>query len=91
MFCSKCGFEVKDNTVVCTNCGCPISKNAHKATDIPNIGLNILGFFVPLAGLIMFCTMIGKTPKKAKQIGLFALIGFIINIILICVLSAYGY
>jgi len=87
MFCSKCGKEIMDEAVICPHCGCPVSgKSLYQSDsgeDIPNAGLNILGFLVPLAGLIMFCSMLGKTPIKAKQIGIFSLIGFVINFILV--------
>lgn len=85
MFCSKCGKEIMDEAVICPGCGCPVSGKELSPTasqeDAPNAGLNILGFLVPIAGLIMFCTMINKTPIKAKQIGIFSLIGFVINFI----------
>lgn len=86
MFCSKCGKEVNDDAVVCINCGCAV--NSGKTTqiaaqeDIPNGGLNILGFLIPVVGLIMFCVMHGQTPRKANQIGLFSLVGFILAFIL---------
>jgi len=87
MFCSKCGKEITDEAVICTGCGCPVAGKGlspmDSQEDTPNAGLNILGFLVPIAGLIMFCTMIGKTPIKAKQIGVFSIIGFVINFILI--------
>lgn len=92
MFCAKCGKEIKDEAVVCTNCGCAVNganniANVTVGEDTPNGLLNVLGFLVPLAGLIMFCVMQGKTPRKANQIGLFSLIGFIINFILIIAMS----
>ena len=87
MFCSKCGKEIMDEAVICPGCGCPVAGKTLQQVgyeeDIPNGGLNILGFFIPLAGLIMFCMMFGKTPIKAKQIGMFSLIGFIINLVLV--------
>ena len=86
-FCSHCGKELMDEAVVCTNCGCAVNganstANAVAGDDIPNSGLNLLSFFIPLVGLILYCTMQSKTPRKAKQIGVFALIGFIINLVL---------
>ena len=51
--------------------------------SIPNINKIGATIFIPLVGLILYCTMHGKTPRKANQIGIFALIGFIINLILI--------
>lgn len=92
MFCSKCGKEIMDEAVVCTNCGCAVngSKNMSTAAageDIPNVGLNILGFLIPLVGLVMYCVMHGNAPRKANQIGLFSLIGFCINLTLIFLMS----
>ena len=83
MFCSKCGHEISDEAVVCTNCGCAVNgaKNVAGAAggeDIPNGGLNVLGFLIPIVGLIMYCVMHSQTPRKANQIGLFSLVGFII-------------
>ena len=81
-----------DEAVVCTNCGCAVNgannlTNATAGEDIPNGGLNLLSFFIPIVGLILYCTMYSKTPRKAKQIGIFALIGFIINLVLTIALS----
>ncbi len=81
-----------DEAVVCTGCGCAVNgansmKNAVAGDDIPNPGLNILSFLIPLVGLILYCVMLGKTPRKANQIGLFALIGFVINLVLLIVLT----
>ena len=91
MFCSKCGKEIMDEAVICPGCGCPVAGKAVAQTnsseeDVPNGGLNVLGFLVPIAGLIMYCTMVGKTPKKANQIGLCSLIGFVINFVLFLLL-----
>ena len=91
-FCSHCGKEIMDEAVVCTNCGCAVNgansiNTAALGEDIPNGGLNILSFFIPLVGLILFCTMCSRTPRKAKQIGLFALVGFIINCIILIAMS----
>ena len=87
MFCSKCGKEVLDEAVVCTNCGCAINgssfcKNNDAEEDVPNGGLNLLGFLIPIAGLILYCVNVTKTPKKANQIGAFSLAGFLIGLII---------
>lgn len=92
MFCTKCGKEIADEAVVCVNCGCAVNggKNistAAQGEDIPNIGLNVVGFLIPIAGLIMYCTMHSKTPNKANKIGLWSLIGFVINLVLLAVMS----
>lgn len=91
-FCTHCGKGLMDEAVVCTNCGCAVNgansmANAAAGQDIPNPGLNILSLFIPLVGLILYCCMYSKTPQKAKQIGLFALVGFFVNLILILSMS----
>lgn len=85
-YCTHCGNELMDEAVVCTQCGCPTATGAQKYTpanaDVVSPGLNILGFFIPIIGLIMFLVMFQKTPIKAKSIGLWTLAGWIIAIIL---------
>lgn len=49
--------------------------------DKNSIGFNILAFFIPIAGLILFLFMKKETPKKAKGIGISALVGYILSII----------
>ncbi len=89
-YCTHCGKELMDEAVVCTGCGCAVNgarqmNNAAAGADIPSPGLNILSFFIPIVGLILFCSMQDNAPRKAKQIGMFALIGFILNIILLVI------
>ena len=93
MYCSKCGQELVDEAVVCTKCGCAVNGGKHitqaaAGEDIPNGGLNVVAFLIPLAGLVMYCSMQGKTPRKANQIGIFALVGFLINLVLLIAISA---
>ena len=49
--------------------------------DQKSTGLNILSFFIPLVGLILYLTMKDQTPIKAKGCGKAALIGFILGIV----------
>lgn len=89
-YCSHCGKEVMDETVVCPNCGCAINNarsisTAAAGEDVPSGGLNVLAFLIPLAGLILYCTMASKTPRKAKQIGIFAIVGFVLGAIILAV------
>ena len=46
-------------------------------------GLRIICFFIPLLGLIVYAVNIVQSPKIAKECGLYALIGFIIGIVII--------
>ena len=83
MFCSKCGKEVNDEAVVCVNCGCAIEgKKASviNSEDAPNTGFAVLGFFIPLAGLILYLINKDTAPLKAKSAGKGALIGFCVSL-----------
>ena len=50
--------------------------------DVPSKGLNVLSFFLPMAGLILYLVWREKTPIRAKKIGKSALIGFIVDMVL---------
>jgi uncharacterized membrane protein YvbJ len=82
-FCSRCGKEIFEEAVICPHCGCAVSPNyVAREVDEPSIGYAILGFFIPLVGLILYLVFKEKTPMKAKSAGLGALVGFVIGIII---------
>ena len=59
--------------------------------DVPSTGFNVLSFFFPLIGLILYLVWNDKKPRRAKAAGKAALIGFITGIvfnIVVYVLSA---
>jgi hypothetical protein len=53
--------------------------------DKGSVGFGILGFFLPLVGLILFLVWRKETPRKAKSAGLGALIGVVLEIIIYAV------
>ena len=84
MFCSKCGKEVNDEAVVCVHCGCAIENkkpSPANSNDAPNTGFAILGFFIPLVGLILYLINKDTEPLKAKSAGKGALIGFCVSLV----------
>lgn len=50
--------------------------------DVPSAGFNVLSFFFPLIGLILYLVWNDKKPKRAKAVGKSAIIGFIVGIVL---------
>ena len=80
MYCSHCGKEVNDEAVVCIHCGCAIaqnkSRNLNQITDEPSTGFAVLGFFIPLVGLILYLVYKDTTPLRAKSAGKGAIWGF---------------
>ena len=80
-YCSYCGNELVDAAVVCPRCGraVPIPLDH---PDTPSVGLCILGFFIPLVGLILYLVFRENTPIRAGAIGKWALIGFCVNLVI---------
>lgn len=84
MYCKNCGRTVDDTSSYCNNCGARIDNkpNADVSEDNSNLGFAILGFFIPIVGLIICLIYEEKKPKRAKSAGKGALIGFITKIVL---------
>ena len=83
MFCTKCGQEILDEAVMCVHCGCPTSAMAktRQEDDSSSIGFGILGFFVPMVGLILYLIWQNEYPLRAKSAGKGALISTILTVV----------
>ncbi len=86
MYCRSCGKNIDDSATYCINCGTRFDNNINETDDRSNFGFAILGFFIPIVGLILFLIYEGKKPKRAKSAGKGALIGFITKIVLSVIL-----
>jgi uncharacterized membrane protein YvbJ len=83
-YCPHCGKEVNDEAVVCIHCGCSIKQDLNQAPavqDASSFGFGVLGFCIPIVGLILYLIWKDKTPLKAKSAGIGALVGFILGVI----------
>lgn len=79
-FCTKCGKELMDEAVICPNCGCSQEPAVEKPQDAKSFGWALLGFCVPLVGLILYLVWKDQTPLKAKSCGKGALISVIVSV-----------
>jgi len=88
MYCKNCGRPVDEGSLYCNNCGTRLdsTQNPNISEDKPSFGFAVLGFFIPLVGLILFLIYESQKPKRAKLAGKGALIGFITNIVLSIIL-----
>lgn len=79
-YCSHCGKELMDEAVICPYCGYGV-KGSSAVDDTPSTGLNIISFLFPLIGLILYIVYNEKAPEKAKEIGKWAIIGFVVGLV----------
>ncbi len=93
-YCKKCGAEISEGTLFCPRCGEPVNEQAPvqdfrtysapeqpAAPDSGSFGWGVLGFCIPLVGLILFLVWKDNKPKTAKMAGKGALISVIISVI----------
>lgn len=80
MFCTNCGSKLNEGADVCVNCGKYVNKKP-EVVDEGGFIWGLVGFCVPFVGLILFCTWKNSKPKSAKNAGIGALIGFVINLV----------
>ena len=88
MFCKNCGNVIDENSLYCNNCGTRLEtvQKQNFTEDDSSLGFAIIGFFIPLVGLILFLIYEGKKPKRAKSAGKGALTGFVTRIMLSIIL-----
>ena len=85
-YCPNCGKEVNEKAYVCLNCG--IKLKEENSDDSGSVGYAILGYFIPIAGLILYIALKDTKPKSAKMAGKGALISVIVGIVLSILLFA---
>ena len=54
-----------------------------------NFGWAVLGFFVPIVGLILYILWKDNRKNDAKNAGIGALVGFILSVVLVVLLPAF--
>ena len=88
-YCKNCGEQIDDMAVVCPKCG--VSQETKPAVeDKGGFGWGLLGFCLPLVGLILFLVWKDTKPRTSKAAGKGALICVIISVILYIVMLVIG-
>ena len=89
-FCKYCGAQIDDNAVVCTSCG--VAQNTAPAVvDKGGFGWGLLGWCVPIVGLILFLVWKDTKPKTAKAAGIGALVSVILGVVIYIATFALGF
>ena len=86
-FCRNCGAEIDDKAVICPKCGVA---QAPIANDTGSFGWCVLGFCIPLVGLILFLVWRDTKPLTSKAAGKGALISVIIGVVFYVLMMALG-
>lgn len=78
-YCSNCGSSVNENAVVCVSCGAAIANGGVASNnDTGGFGYSLLGFFIPVVGLVLYLIWKDTKPKSASAAGKGALTSVIV-------------
>ena len=88
MYCKNCGAQLNNQDKYCAQCGVtnqpqPMMQNQMTNTESGHWLWGLLGFFLPIAGLILFIIWKDSKPKAAKSAGIGALISVVLGVLLI--------
>ena len=87
-YCGNCGSPIDDSAQFCPKCGAKQGNAGYMSqpygqpytNDSGSFGWAILGFLIPLVGLILWLVWMHEKPKCAKMAGLGALVSVIAGI-----------
>ena len=79
-YCTRCGSPIDEEAIFCVHCGNSVA-TAPKKADSDSIGWGVLGFFFPLVGFILWLVWKDEQPKKAKNLGIGALVSVILGVV----------
>lgn len=91
-YCVYCGCQNRTNGAYCENCGHSMvyenTNNYQKPImeEKNTFWWGVLGFFIPVAGLIIFLIWLHERPKSAKSAGIGALIRTVLTIGMIIIM-----
>lgn len=90
-YCKNCGQSIDDKAVICPRCGVQ-QQTIVVSDDTGSFGWGLLGFCLPVAGLILYLVWKDTRPKNSKIAGkgaLFAVI-FVIALYVLMMLLGLG-
>lgn len=88
MYCRYCGKEIEGDASFCPYCGASQaprqegSAGGAQPVEESGVGWGILGFFVPLVGLILFLIWKDEHPARSKGAGIGALVSVCLGVVL---------
>ena len=68
MYCKNCGKQIDDKAVLCVHCGVMQKEINKKLDDNGGVEWSLIGFFIPIAGLILYLIWKEEKPNNAKAV-----------------------
>lgn len=91
-YCTNCGNKIDGNAYVCVHCGVKLQNEVvSQANDEGGFCWSILGFFIPIAGLVLYLVWKNEKPKTAKAAGKGALVYIIFYILFLIILFGFAF
>ena len=91
-YCKRCGSMIDERAVICPECGMAQERiRAASDDDTGCFGWGILGFCIPLVGLILYLVWKTDKPKTASMAGMGALISVILEVLIYVVAGILGF
>ena len=92
VYCRNCGAQIHETAVKCPKCGAeqqaalvyqatPVNQAVPVKKESGSFGWLVLGFLVPVMGLLLFLLWHDSEPKNARMAGLGALISTILSVV----------
>ena len=86
--CNMCGSQLPDSSNFCSDCGSSnliVEQYNSTIQKKGNFGWAVLGFFVPIAGLVLYLVWKNENPGDAKMAGMGALVSAILEAIFVII------
>ena len=83
-FCKNCGAQIDDQAIICPKCGVAQGNRTQSQNSDDKGGFlwSLLGFCIPLVGLILYLVWKESKPVTAKAAGKGALVSVIVIVVL---------
>lgn len=83
-FCRNCGSEMPDRASTCPSCGQATQSTPTYSNSVSDDGgflWGLLGFCVPVAGLVIYLIWREERPNNAKAAGTGALVSVVLGVV----------
>ncbi len=105
-YCSHCGEQLNDDVNYCPKCGLNVNQNnnfsknsmsnvydsskSYDESSESTFIYSVIGFFVPIVGIILFCIWNNEYPSRAKSAIKGTLIAIAVYVILFVLLFIFS-